>query len=805
MRFRAVAGFDRDVRYGVRQLTAQRGSSVVAALTLALGIGASTAIFSVIDATILRPLPYPEPEQLVSIGVEIPRSEGRVSRPTVSLDDVRLWQKADDIFSAVAGWGSAFRGRIAGGPEPERVRVLYFTETYLPIHGVTPFIGRGFAQAETQFAAPAVALLGYGYWQRRYGGQRDVLGETIRLDDGSATIVGVLPAWFHPDVPVFQPLQVPPEMAPRRGTGRVSAYARLRPGVSIEQAQTRLSAMMAGEPQPDGSVAPVRVRVTSRLDAEIRRSQTTVTVISAAVCLILLIACVNVAGLLLARGTVRQREIAVRAALGAGRGRLIRQLLSESVVLAVVGGVVGVFLAWLALDVIVANLPLSLPTNAPATLNWRVLGATAALLVLTVLLFGLVPAIRLSRVGIRFALVRGSQQSGSILSRRAGGRLIAAEVALATVLFACSGLMLRSVARLHAVDLGFNPEGLITMKVLPLDRRPAAHKAYYRALVERFELLPGVESVGLVDNFPLADGGSYTGLRGTGAPMGSSVFQVLPGYFEAIQARLQAGRLLAEADYTSGFRGVVVSQSAARELFPDGVAVGRQLARAGGSDRDPWTVVGVIGDLRHGGPLADRETQDVVQVFFPLEPDESDLNQAMNVVVRASSSMRGLSDLLRREALTVGPPALVERTLTGSERFQNSVTTPRRRMMLLTLLGGLGVTLALVGIFGMTGYTVARRTAEVGVRLAFGAGSGQVVGMMVRDAAVPILVGTSLGLGCATLATRVISSFLFETAPTDPLTFGLVGLTLTVAGCLAALVPAYRAASVDPVATLRAE
>jgi predicted permease len=585
----------------------------------------------------------------------------------------------------------------------------------------------------------------------------------------------------------------------------VSAYARLRPGVSIEQAETRLSAMMAGEPRPDGSVEPVRVRVTSRLDTEIRRSQTTVTVIGAAVCLILLIACVNVAGLLLARGMVRQREMAVRAALGAGRGRLIRQLLSESVVLAVVGGVAGVFLAWLALDLIVANLPLSLPTNAPARLNVRVLGATAALLVATVLLFGLVPAIRLSRAGIRVALVRGSQQGGSILSRRTGGRLIAAEVALATVLFACSGLMLRSVARLHAVDLGFNPEGLITMEVLPLERSPAAHKAYYRALVQRLELVPGIESVGFVDNFPLADGGSYTGLQGTGAAVGSSVFQVLPGYLETIQARLRAGRLLTDADFTSGFRGVVVSESAARELFPDGLAVGRQLARAAGTDREPWTVVGVIGDLRHGGPLGDRDTQDVVQVFFPLDPDESDLNQAMNVVVRPSRSMRGLPDLLRREALAVGAPALVERTLTGAERFQNSVLTPRRRMMLLTLLGGLGVTLALVGIFGMTAYTVARRTGEVGVRLAFGARSGQVVRMMVRDAAVPIVVGTVLGLGSATLATRVISSFLFETAPTDPLTFGLVGLTLTVAGCLAALVPAYRAAHVDPVAALRAE
>ena len=793
-----------DVRFAIRRLLRRRGTSIVEALTLALGIGASTAIFSVVDAAMLRPLPYPNPDQLVRVDVEITRRDGRSSRPTPSMADMRLWQQAESVFSAVAGWGRAFRGRIVEGPEPARVEVSQFTEAYLSMHGVTPLLGRDFTREDTEFGAPAVALLGYGYWRSRYAGRRDVIGETIRLDDGAATIVGVLPASFDAGIPVARPLRIPPEEVPRRGTGRVSVYARLRPGVTVDQASADLSARMAGEPLPDGSALPARARVSSRLESTVGRYRTTVNILAGAVGLILLLACVNVAGLLLARGAARQSELAVRASLGAGRPRLIRQLLTESLVLALAGGGAGVLLAWLSLDAIVANIPMSPPANTPVTLNLRVLAATVALLVATVLLFGLAPALSLSRVRIGPALARGGRQPGSSLTRRGSQVLVATEVALAVVLVAAAGLMLRSFARLSAVDLGFDPDGLITMEVLPLDRDPAAHKAYYTALVQRVRTTPGVASVGLVDNFPLGDVTSFTSFRGSGEPVFASVFATLPGYFETIDVALRAGRLPTDADFASGLRGTVINEAAARALFPDGPAVGRQVSPAAADDPESSTVLGVIGDLRHGGPL-DRRSENFPQVFFPLEPTEFLLNQAMTVVLRPSGRTPDLGNRLREAAQSIGPRVLIERIRTANDWFGDRVVTPRRRTVLLSLLGGLGLMLALVGVFGMTAYAVECRTSAIGVRMAFGARPGQVVATVVRDSAVPIAIGTLVGLGGAALTTRVIESFLFETTPTDAATFAAVALALVTVGSLAALVPAMRAARVDPVATLRAE
>ena len=791
-----------DIRCGIRQLLRQRGSSAVAVVTLALGIGVSTAIFSVIDATMLRPLPYPDPEQLVRVYPETQR-DGRAVHPTPSMEDMRNWQAAGDIFTSVAAWGSAFRGRIVEGPEPERIQVLHFTEDYLSMHGVAPVIGRDFRREDCDPGSPLVAMLGYGYWQSRYGGRSDVLGETIRLDTEIATIVGVLPDGFNATTPLSIPLRIPAEEYSRRGTGRVSVYGRLRPEVTIEQAQERLSARMAEEPGTEGSPGEVSAWVTSRLESASSSYRTTINVLAGAVGLILLIACVNVAGLLLARGAARQSELAVRASLGARRGRLIRQLLTESVVLALPGGALGAFLAWLSLDVIVANIPLSLPSNSPVAVNPTALAFTAALLVPTALLFGLVPAIRLSRVRLGPALARGSRQAGSSLSRRGSQVLIAAEVALAVILVAAAGLMIRSFARISAVDLGFNPRGLVTMQVLPLDRVPGAHKDYYTALLQRIRTIPGISSAGLVDNFVLGGGTSFTSVSVAGTSTGVSVFDVMPGYFETIGATLREGRLLTDADYASGFHGTVINESAARELFPDGPAVGREFTRAYG-DSGPWTVLGVIADLRHGGPL-DTRNQNQPHIFFPFEPTESDLNQAMMIVVRPSGDLPGLADELRRAAQSIGPRVLVERIRSADDWFGDRVITPRRRTVLLGLLGGLGLVLALVGVLGMTAYAVARRTSEIGVRMAFGARAGQVVQTIVRDSAVPIGVGTVLGVGGALLATRIIESFLFETAPTDPATLAAVAITLATAASAAALVPALRAAKVDPASSLRVE
>jgi predicted permease len=750
----------------------------------------------------VRPLPYPEPERLVDVLVEVAPPEGELFMPSPSMADVRLYQQSSDVFAAVAGWGSEFRGRIVDGPEPERIQVSRFTEDYLSIHGVTPLVGRGFTLEDTQFGAPQVALLGYGYWQSRYHGRREVVGETLRLDDGVVTIIGVLPASFNAETPLARPLQVPPAEMTRRGTGRVSVIARLQAGISKEQASERLlPRIIDATPDPTTRGTPVRVVVGSELDSALSQYRTTVTVLATAVTLILLLACVNVAGLLLARGAARQPELAVRASLGANRLRLVRQLLTESIVLTVAAGAVGVFLAWLSLSVIVANVPITLPVNSPVTLNLRVLAATVALLVPTVILFGLVPAVRLSHVRLVPSLARGGGGLGLSLSRRGGQGLIAAEVALAVVLVIGAGLMLRSFARMSSVDLGFNSEGLLTMEVLPLERDRAAHAAYYAELLPRLRAIPGVQSAGLVDSFALGGGSSYSGFAGTGDRVFARVARTLSGYFETIDVRVTDGRLPTEADYVSGSRGVVINESAARALFPDGPAVGRQFSGGGAG---PWTVLAVIANLRHGGPL-DRRGANFPQVFLPLQPSGMALDQPMMVVLRSRDRLSALGTQLRQTAQSIGPRVLIERIRTADDWFGDRVITPRRRTVLLGLFGGLGLLLALVGVFGMTAYAVSRRTAEIGVRMVFGARPGQMVTTVLVDAIIPIGIGIALGLAGAAAITKAIESFLFQTAPTDAMTFAAVALVLVTTGCLAALIPAMRASRVDPAITLRAE
>jgi putative ABC transport system permease protein len=787
-----------DIRYGFRQLFRQRGSSIVAIVTLALGIGVSSAIFSIIDATMLRPLPYPAPEQLVTIGPQEKRSDGRIGSPTASMEDMRRWQQATDVLSMVAGTGSAFRGRILEGAEPQRIDVAHFTEDYLPMHGVTPMIGRNFTRDDTDPGSPLVALLGYRFWQTAYDGRQDVVGQTVRFDTEVATIVGVLPSWFNAGTPVATPLRIPLAEFSRRGTGRVSVYARLRPDVTIEQARDRLSALLPGQTLSDGSTTtPAGVWIRSRLESALGQYRTTINILSGAVALVLLIACVNVAGLLLARGAARQPELAVRTSMGAGRVRLLRQLLTENLLLAVCGGALGLLLAWLSLDAIVANVPLSMPSNSPVALNLKVLGATAALLVPTTLLFGLIPAIRLSRVRIGSVLARVGRQRGTALSRRGGQALIAAEVALAVILVTGAGLMIRSLLRIAAVDLGFARTGLIVMEVLPLDRNPAVHDEYYSALLRQVRTLPGISAAGIVNNFSLGAGTTFSAINVAGKSGNTTMFMATPGYFEAIGARVRTGRLPQPGDT----RGVVINEMAARTLF-DGAAVGREFTRLG-PDKDPWTVLGVIQDLRHGGPLGSRALEPAV--FFPLKVTEYDLNTAMMVVLRPEVPRPDLADQLRRLASGLGPRVLVERIRSSEEMFGNVVLTPRRRTVLLSLLGALGLSLALVGVFGMTAYSVTRRTAEIGVRMAFGARPDQVVKAILRDAAVPIAVGTAVGVGGSLLAAGVIESFLFATEPNDPMTLATVALALSTCAVLAALVPAVRAAKVDPVASLRAE
>jgi predicted permease len=572
---------------------------------------------------------------------------------------------------------------------------------------------------------------------------------------------------------------------------------RLAPDLTLAQAQRQLTDVLGRAP---GAPAGQAVVLQSLLEGTTASYQSTVNTLAGAVGLILLIACVNVAGLLLAKGATRLPELAIRASIGAGRGRLIRQLLTESLVLAIAGGAAGIAVAWWTLDALVANIPLNLSTNAPAALNVRVLAASAALSLVTGLIFGLAPALRLSRAGVADALARGSRRGGSPLSRRGGQWLIAIEIALALVLLAGAGLMIRSFTRLLDVDLGFHPEQFMTMEVTPVVLSPASLASYYPALLDTIRQLPGVASAGAINQLPLMGSSTVMIARSdTGAPVSVNVRQVLPGYFEAVGLPLEAGRPPSEADRTDGRQAIVINQAAAKILFSDGAALGREFEL--GLDKGRSEVIGLVHDVRFNGPL------------WPAAPEVYRLSRPLSdarpgplvVVVRPTGDARGLPEQLRRVAAGVGPRVLIERIRNGSDWLDDRIVTPKRRTVLLGLLGGLGLVLTLVGIFGMTAYSVARRTHEIGVRMAFGARPADVVRAMVADAAWPVACGVGVGVGGALFATRVISTFLFETTPTDPQTFVAVAATLAATACIAAWIPARRAARVDPVMALRAD
>ncbi|MEX2272625.1 MAG: ABC transporter permease [Vicinamibacterales bacterium] len=786
-----------DIRIGIRLLLKQPGFSLLAVTTLALGIGLSTALFSVLDAAFIRPLPYPNPEQLVEIHVEQKSRGGRVGRGAPSIEDVEDWQAHGQVFSHLAIWDYDFtEPLILDGAQPMRLLAQLASKDYFAMYGVTPFLGRTFTDDELAVGGPNVVILGHDFWRTRFSADPNIVGTLVRLSDEPATVVGVMPAAFYAENKIWRPFRVDPKWRASRGSG-TQIEGRLREGVTLAEAETALTAVTARAAEARGG-RPAPVRLTSLYESATRSNVRTARIIGYAVALILLLACVNVAGLLLARGAVRRPELAVRASLGAGRWRLVRQLLTESVVLALAGGAVGGALAWLSLETLVANLPMFLPDNAPVTINIKALSFAMAASLATGILFGLVPALRVSRIGLLDALSRAGRGRGSALSRRGGQTLIAVEIALAVVLLMGAALMVRSFGRIMAVDVGFEPDAFVGMEVAPAAAGSQAVQQFYPVLLDRLRTHPGVASVGAVDHPPLAGGSTQTSARVGPESTGVHIREFLGEYFDAVGFTLKQGRFPVDADRLRSTPLVVINEAAARALFPAGSPLGRQFGLA--SRPTAYEVAAVIADARHGGPLREVDPE----VFLPFgrglrEPGE------LTVVVRPHARGSITGDDLRRVAQSAGQRAVVDRIRPGTDLLGARVITPRRRTVLLGLLGGLGFLLALVGVFGMTAYAVSRRTQEIGVRMTFGATPRSVVGVMLRDSAWPVAAGIVFGLIGSWWATRVIESFLFETPPRDVMTFAAVAVVLAAAACVAAWIPARRAARVDPIVALRAE
>jgi predicted permease len=548
---------------------------------------------------------------------------------------------------------------------------------------------------------------------------------------------------------------------------------------------------------------PVRARtvLTSMYDEETSGYGTIVRTLAWAVALIVVIGCVNVAGLLLARGATRQVELALRTSLGAERGRLIRQLLIENLMLAGVGAIVGLGLAYLALDSLVGLIPLSLPDNSPAAINGTVLGLALALTAVSAILFGLVPALKLSRSArIQAALGGASRGGGTPLSRRAGQWLIGVEVALALILMSGSGLMVRSFAKLVAVDLGVDPSSVLTLEVEPVEQQAAVYTRFYPALLEALARLPDVETVGAIDQLAFGGGGSYGSLKAdTGADLFGPQRVILSGYFQTMGVRPTSGRALDASDLATGEAAIINATGAAK--YFNGAAVGHTVT-AGGKIPRLHRIVGVVPDIKHSGPFG--RVQPEMYVLPDPRPEETRFRPLAVVMrLRAGSTLTG--ERLKTIAEAIGPRVLVGRVRPAAEVFARHVERPRSRMALLVLLGSFGLLLTLVGIASMTAYAVARRRREVGVRMAMGARPIDVVRTIVRDAAWPVALGLVAGLVGTYYATVVIASFLFETPRQDVPTLASVALMLGLAACIAAWLPARRAASIDPITALRAE
>ncbi len=801
-----------DIRHGLRLLYKRVGFTAVALLTIGVGVAATTTVFSVIEGTLLRPWPFPGSERLV-VPLSTRPAQGRVWS-SVNYGDYEDWHEAG-VFEHVAVSFSGSVDLADGSGDPERIRATQFSEDYFATLGVAPTLGRLPAAEEHGRGAPLVALLSYGLWQSRFGGDREVVGRTIRLNGEPVTVIGVMPA----ELDVFPAvLFVPLRPSPRALVGwrdrdnyAFASLARLRPGQTIDQARAHLQTIAARIesewPQLREGVSADLVPLSERVIGE--EIRTMLWVMLGAVAFVLLIGCVNLANLLLARATGRARELAIRTAVGAGRGRLLRQLLVESLVLALAGGVLGLLLSVGGIRILVALAPADVPRISGVGLNTMVLGFALLVSLASALVFGLLPALRATSLvpapalaDAAFGSTRGQR------GRRSLGALVAAELALAVVLLAGAGLMLRSVASLRDVDPGFEVENMLTFKLtLPPARyergRPLADA--YARLRERLQAIPGVESATVTSALPLGGGGfilfrAHLPEGRPEPPEGEEVRAnwdvVQPGYFATMGLRLVAGRGFTEADDESSVPVMIVNREFARDMFG---AVADALGARVRSWRDEniyREIVGIVENVRYFG--AGDEIRGVVYV-----PHRQVTWRGMAVAVRTATDPENVVSAVRAAVRDFDPNIALASFTTMSQTFEDSVAERRFAATLLTAFAALALLLAAMGIYGVLSYAVAQRTREFGVRMALGARAADVRLMVLREAGVSVLIGVSLGLAGALAITRVMSGMLFGVTATDPLTFGGAILVLITTALAASWMPALRATHVDPMQAMR--
>ena len=799
-----------DVRFAARSFRRRPGFALAALATLTLGVGAGTAVFSVVDGIVLRPLPYPEADRLVVVGTTDGASDRAFSSSPV---DVRDWAERSRTLEALAA--SRLERRILRGDgEPEEVMGAGVSAAYFDVLGVRPALGRPFTAAEDRPGVEGVAVLSHAFWTRRFGGDLGTLGRTLRLDGEPFTVVGIMGPGFHPpeavhhgDVEVWYPIQRVQDDLTERGNFFVQALGRLTPGATVEAAREELEAIgraLSAETPEVGLRWPMPEPMRDRTVGEVGPR---LLLLGGAVGLLLLIACANVANLFLLRASERAREMAVRSALGAGRGRLSRQLVTESVVLCGAAGLLALGVAEGAVRAFRAYGPGDLPRLSEVGVDYRVLAFGMALSLVTGIVFGLLPSRSVARARPAGTLREGAAGAGGGRAGLRGG-LVVAQTAVALVLLVGAGLLVHSFVRLVGVEPGFEAEGVAWMTVrLDGDAYPTDEErsAFFAALLRDVEALPGVRAAGGTNILPLSPSRNQTWARPEGleVPEGEepplvSWHQVLPGTFEALGIPVLRGRGFTPRDDATAPSVVAVNESLARTFWPERDALGRRVAMGSGPDPRWATVVAVVGDVRQRG-LAAEPTPELYVPFLALP------RTAASLVARTDGGPAGLLPAMRERAQELDPSLPLDDYGTLADHVRASVTAPRFYAGLLAAFAALALLLAVVGVYGTTAYAVAQRRHEVGVRMALGARGRDVSALLVRRGARLTALGLALGLGGALLATRVLEDFVYGVTPTDPATLAAVTATLGGLGLLAAWLPARRAARQDPARTLRSE
>lgn len=799
-----------DVRFTLRILKARPAFTAVAVLTLALGIGANTAIFSVVNALFLRPLPYERPDRLVALW----EVGDRGNQMHVAAPNFTDWAVRSRSFEALAVHGTtAFgaRATVLGTDRPARVWVTPVSEEFFRIFGMQPVRGRPLLPEDFQRPTPTTALVSHAFWQRFLGGSRDAEGRTLRVSGGALEVVGVLPAGFrYPgDTDVWVPASL--SGATSRTSHNWAAIGRLSAGVTLQDARTEVNAIQArlkARLGPAVDAAGVRLhRLQDEVVGPLRRP---LLLLFGAAGLVLLVACVNIASTLLAQGAARQRELSIRVAVGAGRGRIIRQLVTESLVLSAVGAATGVLLAALLLRLVLAAAPADLPRLDAVAIDGRVVLFAVAASACSAMVFGLYPALRTTRGGVADAVRGGNRGNSADGGRGPWSTLVGAEVSMALLLLVGSGLLLKSFWRVVAVDPGFEPAGVLTADLsLPAAKYAddEATAGFFRRFLESVRGVPGVTAVGIVNHLPLG-GARINGrfeIEGRSADDGGYAdYRVVNGgYFEAMGIPLIRGRSFDERDHADAPHAVVVNQSLVQRYWRGEDPLGkriRNLANDSWIYGDRWlTVIGVVGDVHHRGLTTDPPPE--LYVHYAQRPARA---ASVVATIRTSTAPATITEAVRERLRRLDPDIPVEFS-TMEAVVAASVADRRFSMLVLGAFGALGLALATVGVYGVVAYSVARRTREMGIRLALGASPAAVRSMVQRHALVAVTAGLAAGGVGAIALTRMLRQMLFGVSPTDPLTLAGVILVLAGAAWLASYVPARRSTRIDPMITMWAE